>query len=148
MLFQSTLPCGSDLCKCSLDSWTQHFNPRSLAGATLLASLRLSRRIFQSTLPCGSDARSLSVGSATGSFQSTLPCGSDLADRFPLKPYRDFNPRSLAGATTVTSSASASCSAFQSTLPCGSDLIDVFQFPHRRAFQSTLPCGSDQWHYS
>ena len=32
--FQSTLPHGSDLARCSWLSDEQHFNPRSLTGAT------------------------------------------------------------------------------------------------------------------
>ena len=77
--FQSTLPRGSDL-RSGVDGWLTiiYFNPRSLAGATLIGSKYfLSLFIFQSTLPRGSDA-SLAFSRATLAY---------------------FNPRSLAGAT-------------------------------------------------
>ena len=54
-----------------------HFNPRSLAGATVLLLL-LGYMII---------------------FQSTLPCGSDLISNVNKSNLIYFNPRSLAGAT-------------------------------------------------
>ena len=53
------------------------FNPRSLAGATLL--LLIHSRFFQ--------------------FQSKLPCGSDTLNIILANILQNFNPRSLAGAT-------------------------------------------------
>ena len=143
MLFQSTLPCGSDK-------------------LVLSNSIAIGRK-FQSTLPCGSDLRcgtcpkrakisihapsrerrySASSCCNTQLFQSTLPHGSDLyaVDGFlvlqisihaPLRErlrlhYNEhsacnFNPRSLAGATYCTIWSSSFFSVFQSTLPHGSD---------------------------
>ena len=98
-----------------------YFNPRSLAGATLRATLLKSSMVFQSTLPRGSDAGLLSSSFLSAIsihapsrerqtlykrdlqlfiFQSTLPRGSD-ATRTIKNSSRleDFNPRSLAGAT-------------------------------------------------
>ena len=75
---------------------------------------------FQSTLPCGSDRNTLYVEYyveisihaplrerhaynaqpiAGNAFQSTLPCGSDGLLLAFLRSLRNFNPRSLAGAT-------------------------------------------------
>ena len=55
-----------------------HFNPRSLAGATFLHEIEYRfGKIFQSTLPCGSDMLKLSI----------------------MLNQIYFNPRSLAGAT-------------------------------------------------
>ena len=54
-----------------------NFNPRSLAGATMIMELILDNVEFQSTLPCGSDNP-----------------GRRIYDR-----RLHFNPRSLAGAT-------------------------------------------------
>ena len=76
-----------------------HFNPRSLAGATLSASTSPASYPFQSTLPCGSDLRANRSRNAAARFQSTLPCGSDPIARTVTAGNINFNPRSLAGAT-------------------------------------------------
>ena len=97
-----------------------HFNPRSLTGATLRLLLFIAACRFQSTLPYGSDFPSASDKQYISQFQSTLPYGSDGADHdqyhcaeisihAPLRerlqedwsghPDRNFNPRSLTGAT-------------------------------------------------
>ena len=54
-------------------------------------------------------------------FQSTLPRGSDRLSVTPTQTQRNFNPRSLAGATLTSCRRSVKLS-FQSTLPRGSDL--------------------------
>ena len=55
LAFQSTLPCGSDFGQDAKNPKAEHFNPRSLAGATMLLQLSHPYQEFQSTLPCGSD---------------------------------------------------------------------------------------------
>ena len=77
LVFQSTLPCGSDRLICYPLFRMKNFNPRSLAGATC----------------------SHTLGECSQKFQSTLPCGSDSVRKFPLFSDCNFNPRSLAGAT-------------------------------------------------
>ena len=79
VLFQSTLPRGSDAKQVLHLFFDWNFNPRSLAGATIKHFFGLLTTLFQSTLPRGSDHR------PTG-------CPASL-------PY--FNPRSLAGATSI-----------------------------------------------
>ena len=96
--FQSTLPYGSDRCRCRSRWHLADFNPRSLTGAsykqTLVAytvgiSIHAPLRerepadlaaecggIFQSTLPYGSDIISPALMQAA-LFQSTLPYGSE-----------------------------------------------------------------------
>ena len=100
LLFQSTLPRGSDL-SLIVKGWKpRNFNPRSLAGATknLLRFLRF--RTFQSTLPRGSDMFYHQTRQDTSEpFQSTLPRGSDLLNFIKRPKTTNFNPRSLAGAT-------------------------------------------------
>ena len=55
---------------------------------------------FQSTLPRGSDHEKRGAEPIPVSFQSTLPRGSDLRLHYAISVQRrDFNPRSLAGAT-------------------------------------------------
>ena len=77
------------------------FNPRSLAGATKNGcKLNITVR-FQSTLPRGSDAGYNLFRSPTLEFQSTLPRGSDVTIWPKLLQRRNFNPRSLAGATEI-----------------------------------------------
>ena len=56
----------------------QYFNPRSLAGATIMKYVHMNKQ---------------------AAFQSTLPRGSDLKERAPDAGHYYFNPRSLAGAT-------------------------------------------------
>ena len=163
--FQSTLPRGSDISKlviCAAVSisihapsrerlrfagrgieWL-HFNPRSLAGATLKFLIIILNFLFQSTLPRGSDSNLClhsmtrcnfnprSLAGATGGynlfrsplleFQSTLPRGSDMETLITGVGKSYFNPRSLAGATLLSTACSPRC-AFQSTLPRGSDVI-------------------------
>ena len=119
-VFQSTLPCGSDIIPVFMAVSCRYFNPRSLAGATFpqleklfvsvisihaplrerLADPQLpsSCRKFQSTLPCGSDYTP-TVEYHGYVFQSTLPCGSDQNPLARGLYVLDFNPRSLAGAT-------------------------------------------------
>ena len=99
LLFQSTLPRGSDIHSSVLASLLfKNFNPRSLAGATI-------------------DARG---GTRYTEFQSTLPRGSDSNIVKRDTRQSNFNPRSLAGATALIRDI-INTSVFQSTLPRGSD---------------------------
>ena len=80
-IFQSTLPRGSDT---------------SLHNVTLYAVISIhapsrERQTYRTTLP------------ATWIFQSTLPRGSDFYELWTLFENNDFNPRSLAGATSTAS---------------------------------------------
>ena len=126
-------------CMCSV----RHFNPRSLAGATV----------------------KILVIAVVASISIHAP--SRERHRLQYQPCRPlhFNPRSLAGATSFQSlycqvgpisihapsrerppsvGAGRRCALFQSTLPRGSDahlLTDYLCW--RFKFQSTLPRGSD-----
>ena len=63
----------------------------------------------------------------------------------PERQRKNFNPRSLAGATALGLSE-RSLSLFQSTLPRGSDILLIIIRVREGQFQSTLPRGSDeQW---
>ena len=145
--FQSTLPRGSDLQPdVIVYAGQQHFNPRSLAGATRIgkrivyAGMDFNPRslagatdlkylnqkeasVFQSTLPRGSDTMMKVIMQGLIIFQSTLPRGSDMSRLYigwalPISIHapsrerptanrnrsllgRNFNPRSLAGATML-----------------------------------------------
>ena len=87
--------------------------------------------VFQSTLPRGSDF-AVPTCFSPAKFQSTLPRGSD-AECFRLSPLTiDFNPRSLAGATSPSPYV-VPITSFQSTLPRGSDHMHVDSsktYPH------------------
>ena len=102
MLFQSTLPCGSDLNKKNLAKF------KAISIHAPLRERRMSnynvcrKSKFQSTLPCGSDFLTQSVLLILSRFQSTLPCGSDLQSADYLILWDYFNPRSLAGATSLS----------------------------------------------
>ena len=59
---------------------------------------------FQSTLPYGSDNSIADAERLAKKFQSTLPYGSDLPSSLYASRSAYFNPRSLTGATSATSS--------------------------------------------
>ena len=80
MRFQSTLPRGSDVLRMIFSNYARHFNPRSLAGATTSIKHLMSTQRFQSTLPRGSDIFSVEGAYIMVEFQSTLPRGSDVAE--------------------------------------------------------------------
>ena len=119
-----------------------HFNPRSLAGATcrylqsaddIKISIhapsrerpvhyvqQLAEQEFQSTLPRGSDNDEILIAARPVDFNPRSLAGATSIRNRRLTHDSYFNPRSLAGATSTKSFAS-SRSSFQSTLPCGSD---------------------------
>ena len=111
ILFQSTLPRGSDRATLDLRCFSDYFNPRSLAGATAGYSKKTA---------------------GVQAFQSTLPRGSDTEPRRRTTMENNFNPRSLAGATFYSGKQWADGDKFQSTLPRGSDPLsdyDIFSTP-------------------
>ena len=144
MVFQSTLPHGSDLGMFDLAdvllisihapsrerldvvytiSLDTYFNPRSLTGAT-------PRRCQSWLWRYHFNPRSLTGATTSGTFiptldlfQSTLPHGSDSSHTGKQRTVHDFNPRSLTGATIKKYLVFKNAMLFQSTLPHGSDLI-------------------------
>ena len=122
LLFQSTLPYGSDLISPLLPLISSEFQSTLPYGSDCRLSMRRNEEfIFQSTLPYGSDYELNMTPNDIELFQSTLPYGSDLyltdsqdIDRKisihaplrerPVTPFgivytSNFNPRSLTGAT-------------------------------------------------
>ena len=79
-IFQSTLPCGSDICFCN-----------HCGNMVISIHAPLRERLFELL-------QNISIN--TG-FQSTLPCGSDNYVVRPFDQRSHFNPRSLAGATAA-----------------------------------------------
>ena len=158
ILFQSTLPCGSDkglLLTSGLGAISIHAPLRERLGHICRVT---HINLFQSTLPCGSDLAKEQFKLQQIKFQSTLPCGSDddehirwssvtgISIHAPLRERPllmclslaimwNFNPRSLAGAT-LQSRLRLLKALFQSTLPCGSDSIKrkYFSFHLNQAF--------------
>ena len=120
-VFQSTLPYGSDMYCAAFLGRSQHFNPRSLTGAT--NAIQAYNAYF------------------------TISIHAPLRERrnsntFGYRTLANFNPRSLTGATP-TNPCRHPPKRFQSTLPYGSDLrARGFNWNIGR-FQSTLPYGSD-----
>ena len=97
-------------------------------------------------------------------FQSTLPYGSDYCTLYPKKDHRNFNPRSLTGATQSNLHGRFHQYHFNPRSLTGATYIEFFcfhanhisihaplrerRFGHlaredKRVFQSTLPYGSD-----
>ena len=107
LVFQSTLPHGSDYRVCFCKKMHLNFNPRSLTGATALSTSKLRVCTFQSTFPHGSDAAS--EMSADGKIISIHA------------PSRERH---------MDNSLTSNVIAFQSTLPHGSDYCTCVQ--HRR----------------
>ena len=144
MIFQSTLPYGSD----------RYVVLKGSAGSG-----------FQSTLPYGSDPGALSMQklqrlisihaplrerlllanrwNLLKIFQSTLPYGSDMY----LGEFNDKTCISIHAPLRERlwdSKLLPVITRFQSTLPYGSDFWSNSRTSCRRKFQSTLPYGSDQ----
>ena len=97
--FQSTLPRGSDYCNCHSLPLLLDFNPRSLAGATLVSEKVNSTFKFQSTLPRGSDSLLIIYCYYYKDFNPRSLAGATLFWSVASTETDDFNPRSLAGAT-------------------------------------------------
>ena len=120
--FQSTLPRGSDTGSVFVAVYCNNFNPRSLAGATVLPLLLLLiMLVFQSTLPRGSDGfRHAAAAASEISIHAPSrerPAGYNLF-RSPIlisihAPSRERH-KSMSGIETIK--------LFQSTLPRGSDI--------------------------
>ena len=98
-LFQSTLPSGSDGFWKINSITCQNFNPRSLAGATTRKQRNICAAAFQSTLPCGSDGEMYRAGYANRAISIHAPSRERPYGFCTLQSNRNFNPRSLAGAT-------------------------------------------------
>ena len=126
----------------------RYFNPRSLAGATHKIPLYCCLLPqFQSTLPCGSDLdfywpsfahlgisihaplreRPLAMQDdlVNMQFQSTLPCGSDNIVINGLSMICNFNPRSLAGATTKSHFIVVYCHNFNPRSLAGATMYGI-----------------------
>ena len=97
------------------------FNPRSLAGATVIlcACQRINK--FQSTLPRGSDPLDSLSSLIFLTFQSTLPRGSDRALVIVLTVRQGISIHAPSRERPLIFCLNATASKFQSTLPRGSD---------------------------
>ena len=146
------------------DCVDRHFNPRSLAGATRAANRVFSGILISIHAPlrerrwlcqwCFCPFR-ISIHAPlrerptnpvmlvpSSVFQSTLPCGSDFFKSLGIFLFSDFNPRSLAGATSLLKK-SCKCSRYFNPRSLAGATCRAFAVIGTMAFQSTLPCGSD-----
>ena len=160
MLFQSTLPYGSDGIPTTIEVYTL-----SLPDA-LPISIEGISNLFQSTLPHGSDTSAgyrrsnnfsnFNPRSLTGAtnVHKTVFYGGAISIHAPsrerplarcswLSDEQHFNPRSLTGATQFRKVNFIQIIRFQSTLPHGSDDLPTDGNLKFTVFQSTLPHGSD-----
>ena len=100
VLFQSTLPRGSDCVARVIIVAIGNFNPRSLAGATAFRKRRILAQTNFNPRSLAGATLSLTAYLMRGLvFQSTLPRGSDKMFCHCIVWTGNFNPRSLAGAT-------------------------------------------------
>ena len=163
-VFQSTLPCGSDqnptlLLSTATISIHAPLRERRSAGSSCGSS-----SLFQSTLPCGSDRRR-----AAKQLNLTISIHAPLRERLLVAALRvgvnvNFNPRSLAGATThratfiwrqgisihaplrerpQTEGYFDSVNDISIHAPLRERLRTILSRGTDMGFQSTLPCGSD-----
>ena len=121
-IFQSTLPCGSDV---------------------LLFLMKWFPLLFQSTLPCGSDLRFSVSKPYSIRFQSTLPCGSDLGkvNAFlfaQISIHAPLRERHKANDWAIR------CVHISIHAPLRERLYITCAIARHKVFQSTLPCGSDR----
>ena len=144
-VFQSTLPCGSELQSCNRPCNSHGISIRTPSRERLARrhKTRLSDA-FQSTLPHGSDD-DWCQWEQLHQISIHAPLRERQRLRIPGVPYRDFNSRSLVGATEYIDFFELRLDQFQSTLPCGSDSCPSTAPMTMPQFQSTLPCGSDQY---
>ena len=121
IIFQSTLPHGSDIRTC----YWQHRLWISIHAPSrerrVLDNAGFNHQPISIHAPSRERHSACSAACSYSIFQSTLPHGSDLASGF--SPFSD--------------------SIFQSTLPHGSDQRLRSRFACTMKFQSTLPHGSD-----
>ena len=132
--FQSTLPRGSDKTFLSSSFPWQYFNPRSLAGATLVKIFGIFIiTTFQSTLPRGSDTSLSPVALRPEGISIHAPSRErPMTGQSRNSSTEHFNPRSLAGATMI-GLINVATRAFQSTLPRGSDkVVENKTFRHEK----------------
>ena len=163
--FQSTLPRGSDrfvyvfniffgnfnprslagatLISLAADWCSAYFNPRSLAGATLYTVHTLtSAWHFNPRSLAGATRISCANANRTAKFQSTLPRGSDPYDRV-IMVDNDISIHAPSRERPLKSATNTLTARFQSTLPRGSDRRLRSPYSPQHKFQSTLPRGSD-----
>ena len=121
-----------------------HFNPRSLAGATIGGTAITPMTAFQSTLPRGSDTSG--GGSAGGGAISIhapsrerLSGANTPIDGQVISIHAPSRERLVVWIHIIL------ISLFQSTLPRGSDMIRCLAIKRDMPFQSTLPRGSDHF---
>ena len=120
-LFQSTLPCGSDTGLYGTSGFVMNFNPRSLAGATASCQRRdfadinfNPRSLAGATCSSSSWMQALIISihaplRERHGFRHAVAAQAEISIHAPLRerpapaqhrrPCRNFNPRSLAGAT-------------------------------------------------
>ena len=164
-LFQSTLPHGSDdsyrnsiIRALPFQSTLPHGSDRflPLQGGGVSISIHAPSRErqtpslichkFQSISIHAPSRERLGLDDDAAAWRDFNPRSLTGATRVPIRSTerkRYFNPRSLTGATGIKPEF-VGCSLFQSTLPHGSDTIRPKSLQQWRAFQSTLPHGSDK----
>ena len=122
LIFQSTLPRGSDKLDSSYLPLEFDFNPRSLAGATRLR---------------------LPISHVPGHFNPRSLAGATPLRRKAHNVLIYFNPRSLAGATTSPLIFCACANGISIHAPSRERLMISCTMLSTTIFQSTLPRGSD-----
>ena len=95
---------------CSFSS--NYFNPRSLTGATFLILFLIAICLISIHAPLRERLQAVLCNITSRLFQSTLPYGSDRSNPVWYDIYKHFNPRSLTGATILTSKSRGTINNF------------------------------------
>ena len=115
--FQSTLPRGSDTPCCLSKSKVSYFNPRSLAGATLLFYLLALYHFISIHAPL----RERPCAYNSKQFRLAISIHAPLRERPSIQVLPNEQPQ------------------FQSTLPCGSDQPQLHRFVQRPGISIHAP---------
>ena len=140
--FQSTPPCGGDAFSQNLAEALRYFNPRPLAGATIMLPGGSSGFLFQSTPPCGGDSGSSACPASRQNFNprplagATSGCGGS-AVKGAISIHAPLRGRLHRGAACRFCSSISIHAPLRGRLDANGTLYTVWEF------QSTPPCGGD-----
>ena len=143
ILFQSTLPYGSDCSKRENFEAPADFNPRSLTGATCVLScsdwpiFNFNPRSLTGATRESVKAMSLASISIHAPLRERRSAVAQIGIVAIISIHAPLRERLLKNSTL------SRFSIFQSTLPYGSDAVESAQNAATSEFQSTLPYGSD-----
>ena len=140
--FQSTPPCGGDSTGFALPHTLMISIHAPLRGRLKRCFFRDGAVVISIHAPLRGRPFSVVVGVRQPEFQSTPPCGGDIQADGRKIVVLDFNPRPLAGATSVETGLFWMPQHFNPR-PLAGATMDTTGCCIVSLFQSTPPCGGD-----